>query len=40
MLRARQLPHFLINSKVNMVGFVDPCKVDTRKRAFSAFPSA
>jgi hypothetical protein len=23
-----------------MVSFVDPCKVDTRKRAFSALPTA
>jgi len=38
LLRAHQLPHFLINSKFNMVGCVDLHKVATKKSAFSAFP--
>jgi hypothetical protein len=28
--------HFLVNSRVNMAGFVDPHKVVARKSAFSA----
>ncbi len=38
--RAHQLPHLLINSRVNMTGFVNPCKVVARKRAFSTLPNA
>jgi len=33
-------PPFLINSKVAMIGFVDPQKVVVRSSAFLAFPSA
>jgi hypothetical protein len=33
-------PPFLINSKVGMVGFVDPHKVVIRRGAFLAFSSA
>jgi hypothetical protein len=40
LLRAHQLPHLLINSRVNMTGFVNPCKVVARKRAFSTLPNA
>jgi hypothetical protein len=41
-LKAQQLFHFLINFRINMAGFVDPCKVVVRKSAFSALsnPSA
>jgi hypothetical protein len=38
LLKAQQLPHFLINFRINMIGFVDPCKVIARKSAFSALP--
>jgi hypothetical protein len=31
---------FLINSRVDMVGYVDPHKVVVRRNTFSAFPSA
>ncbi len=31
---------FLTNSRVDMVGFVDPCKVHVRRNTFSALPSA
>ncbi len=35
-LEAQQLFHFLIHFRINMAGFVDPCKVTVRKSAFSA----
>jgi hypothetical protein len=31
---------FLINSRVDMVNFMDPYKMIARKSAFSSFPSA
>jgi len=34
-VRAHQLPHFLINSKVNMVGFVNLHKVAAKMSVFS-----
>jgi hypothetical protein len=40
LVRAHQLLHFLINSKLNMASFVNIEKVVVRKRAFSTFPSA
>ncbi len=36
-MRAHQLPHFVMNSRDNMPGFVNPHKVVVRKRVFSVF---
>jgi hypothetical protein len=36
--KAQQLPHFWINFRINMAGFVDSCKVVARKSAFSGLP--
>jgi hypothetical protein len=35
-LKAQQLFHFLINFRINMADYVDPCKVVVRKSEFSA----
>ncbi len=37
LLKAHQLSHFLIDLKVNMASFVDPCKVVDKKSAFLGF---
>jgi hypothetical protein len=39
LLKAHQLPHFFIDSRIDMVGFMNPHKVIARRNAFSAFPS-
>jgi len=39
-VKSTQALPFLTNSRVDMVGFVNPHKVVVRKSAFSSFPSA
>ncbi len=39
LLRAHQFLHFMINSKIKMIDFVNSCKVIVRKSAFSTFLS-
>ncbi len=39
MLKAHQLPHFFIDSRIDMTSFVNPHKVIAKRNAFSAFPS-